>query len=55
MQNDGLFLPLGLASRVLPYEGYVHFQTLSFQPDSQEEQDLRTDASFIELLASFDA
>lgn len=55
MQNDGLFLPLGLASRVLPYEGYVHFQTMSFQPDSQEEQDLRTDASFIELLASFDA
>lgn len=55
MQNDGLFLPLGLASRVLPFEGYVHFQALSFQPDSEEEQDLRTDASFIDLLASFDA
>lgn len=55
MQNDGLFLPLGLASRVLPYEGYVHFQTLSFQPDSPEEQDLRTDASIIHSLTAFDA
>lgn len=55
MQNDGLFLPLGLASRILPFEGYVHFQALSFQPDSEEEQALRTDASFIDLLASFDA
>jgi len=54
MQNDGLFLPLGLAAAVLTNETYNYFQTANYQADSMQEQQVRTDAAIIWALASFD-
>ena len=54
MQTGSLILPLGLACGVLPIEAYTQLLTLGLQPDSPEEQELRTDAAFIYGLKDFD-
>ena len=54
IQTDSLILPLGLACGVLPIESYTQSLTLGLQPDSIEEQEVRTDAAFIYGLKNFD-
>lgn len=54
MHNDVLFLPLGLSNQVISEDVYLEFQTSSFQPDSLEDQKLRSDTAFITLLNKFD-
>jgi len=49
MHGGSLFLQLAVLSGVITYEDYRQFQTQDDQPDSQEEQWLRSTTSYIEL------
>ena len=50
MHNDGLFLPLGVIGDVISFETYLEVQTEGMAPDSDEEQNMRTETAFIRLL-----
>jgi hypothetical protein len=49
MHGGSLFLQLAVISDVIAWEDYRRFQTQNYQPDSPEEQSIRSSASYIEL------
>lgn len=49
MHGGSLFLQLAVLSGVITYEDYRQFQTQQYQPDSHEEQWLRSTTSYIRL------
>jgi hypothetical protein len=49
MHAGSLFLQLATLTGVITHEDYRRFQTQYYQPDSQEEQWLRSTSSYIEL------
>ena len=50
MHAAGLFLPLAVITKLIDFRKYIWYKTLLFQPDSKEEQKLRTETTYIELL-----
>jgi hypothetical protein len=53
MHGGSLFLQLAVISGVITWEDYRQFQTQAYQPDSPEEQSIRSSASYIELFGEF--
>ena len=49
MHGGSLFLQLAVISGVITWEDYRQFQAQAYQPDSPEEQSIRSSASYIEL------
>ena len=49
MHGGSLFLQLAVISDLIAWEDYRRFQTQNYQPDSPEEQSIRSSASYIEL------
>jgi hypothetical protein len=49
MHGGSLFLQLAVISDFIAWEDYRRFQTQNYQPDSPEEQSIRSSASYIEL------
>ncbi len=54
MHRGGPFHPLAALLGVIDFADYKYWRTREFQPDSQEEQNIRTQSSFIELLGITD-
>ncbi len=54
MHQGGPFHALATLFGLLDFEGYKYWRTREFQPDSREEQNIRTQSSFIELLGLSD-
>jgi len=52
MHEANVFVALGVATGIISYEWYKELQTVSFEPDSEEEQFVRISASFIELFGA---
>jgi hypothetical protein len=50
MHQGGLFLPLAQVLGLNSYESYIEWKTSEFQPDSEEEQALRSEIAIIKLL-----
>ena len=50
MHQGGLFLSLAQVLGLNPWESYIEWSTDGFQPDSPEEQALRTETAFIKML-----
>ncbi|MEY4144564.1 MAG: hypothetical protein RLZZ335_416 [Bacteroidota bacterium] len=50
MHNSGLFLPLAQILGINPWETYIEWKTQNFQPDSPEEQSLRSEVAIIKML-----
>jgi hypothetical protein len=50
MHRGGPFHALATLFDLLDFEGYKYWRAREFQPDSAEEQEIRTHSSFIELL-----
>jgi hypothetical protein len=50
MHAAGLFLPLAQVLGLNPWETYIEWKTQCFQPDSAEEQSLRTETAIIKML-----
>lgn len=50
MHQGGLFLPLAQVLGLNSWERYIEWSTEGLQPDSPEEQALRTEAAFIKML-----
>ena len=50
MHNAGLFMPLAVILDIIDYERYCGIQAKEYQPDSDEEQRLRADTAYIQLL-----
>ena len=50
MHEGGLFLPLAQVLGLNSWEQYMRWKTEQFQPDSSEEQAIRTEAMFIKML-----
>jgi hypothetical protein len=50
MHRGGPFHALATLFGLLDFEGYKYWRTREFQPDSPEEQEIRTHSAFIELL-----
>lgn len=51
MHPGGPFHPLALLFNAMDLDSYLESRTRGFQPDSVEEQEIRTQTSFIQLLA----
>lgn len=54
MHRGGPFHALATLFGLIDFDGYKYWRTREFQPDSPEEQEIRTHSSFIELLALSD-
>jgi hypothetical protein len=54
MHNGGPFHALATLFGLMDFDGYKCWRSLPFQPDSPEEQEIRTHSAFIELLAIAD-
>jgi hypothetical protein len=54
MHRGGPFHALATLFGLIDFDGYKHWRTRNFQPDSPEEQEIRTQGSFIELLGLSD-
>lgn len=50
MHQGGLFLPLAQVLGLNSWERYIEWSTDGFQPDSDEEQVIRTETAFIRML-----
>jgi hypothetical protein len=50
MHQGGLFLPLAQVLGLNSYDKYIEWKTYEFQPDSDEEQALRSEIAIIKLL-----
>jgi hypothetical protein len=50
MHATGLFLPLAKVLGLNPWETYIEWNTQCFQPDSAEEQSLRSETAIIKML-----
>jgi hypothetical protein len=50
MHQGGPFHALATLFGLIDFDGYKYWRTREFQPDSAEEQEIRTHSSFIELL-----
>lgn len=50
MHRGGPFHALATLFRLIDFDGYKYWRTRELQPDSAEEQEIRTHSSFIELL-----
>jgi hypothetical protein len=55
MHQGGPFHALATLFGLIDFDGYKYWRTREFQPDSTEEQEIRTDSSFIELLGLGDS
>ena len=53
MHEGGLFLPLAQVLGLNSWEQYFQWKTEGFEPDSSEEQAIRTEAMFIKMLGDF--
>lgn len=54
MHRGGPFHALAVLYGLIDFDGYKYWRTSAFQPDSLEEQELRTETAFIELLGLTD-
>jgi len=50
MQDSGLLLPMATATHRVSYERYIGLLTGGYQPDSEEEQQIRSAVAIVELL-----
>ena len=54
MHQGGPFHALATLFGLIDFDGYKYWRTREFQPDSPQEQEIRTHSSFIQLLGLTD-